>query len=47
MSKNFVRPGLIVGKVHKIISFKQSDWLQKNRLSNTKKEATDAFEKDF
>ena len=35
MLKFYVRHGMIVDKVHEIISFKQSRWLEKNRIFNT------------
>ena len=49
MLKFYVRHGMIVDKVHEIISFKQSKWLQKCKNFNTKKrnQAVNDFEKDF
>ena len=40
---------MIVDKIHEIISFKQSKWLEKNISSNTQKrnKAKNDFEKDF
>ena len=38
MLKFYVRHGMIVEKVHEIISFKQSKWLEKYISFNTKKE---------
>ena len=49
MLKFFVRHGMIVDKVHEIISFKQSKWLENYINSNTQKrnQALNDFEKDF
>ena len=49
MLKIFVRHGLTVEKVHEIISFKQSKWLEKYNNFNTQRrnQAVDDFEKDF
>ena len=49
MLKFFVRHGLIVDKVFNVISFKQSDWLEKYISINTQKRnnAKNNFEKDF
>ena len=49
MLKFYVRHGMIVDKVHKITSFKQSKWLEKNINFNTQKrnQAVNDFEKDF
>ena len=47
--KFYVRHGMIVEKVHNIISFKQSKWLKKYISFNTQKrnQAVNDFEKDF
>ena len=47
--KFYVRHGMIVEKVHNIISFKQSKWLEKYISFNTQKrnQAVNDFEKDF
>ena len=47
--KFYVRHGMIVDKVHEIISFKQSRWLEKYINFNTQKrnQAANDFEKDF
>ena len=37
MRKLFVRHGMVIDKVHEIISFKQSDWLEKNISFDTQK----------
>ena len=44
-----VRHGMIVEKIHEIISFKQSKWLERNISFNTQKrnKAKNDFEKDF
>ena len=49
MLKFYIRHGMIVDKVHDIISFKQSRWLEKYINFNTQKrnEAVNEFEKDF
>ena len=49
MSKFYVRHGMVVGKVHEIISFKQSKWLEKYINLNTQKrnQAVNDFETDF
>ena len=49
MLKFYLRHGMIVDKVHNIISFKQSKWLEKYMNINTQKrsEAKNDFEKDF
>ena len=49
MSKFHVRHGMIIDKVHEIISFKQSKWLEKNVNFNTQKrnQAVNDFEKEF
>ena len=47
--KFYLRHGMIVDKVHEIISFKQSRWLEKYINFNTQKrnQAVNDFEKDF
>ena len=49
MLKFYVRRGMIVDKVHEIISFKQSKWLEKYINFNTQKrnQAVNDFEKEF
>ena len=49
MLKFFIRHGMIVDKIHNIISFKQSSWLEKYINFNTQKrsQAVNDFEKDF
>ena len=49
MLKFYVRHGLIVEKVHEIISFKQNKWLKSYISFNTQKrsKAKNDFEKDF
>ena len=49
MLKFYVRHGMIVDKVHEIISFKQSRWLERYINFNTQKriQAVNDFEKDF
>ena len=49
MLKFYVRHGMIVEKVHEIISFKQSKWLESYISFNTRKrnKAKNEFEKDF
>ena len=49
MLKFYVRHGMIVDKIHNIISFKQSRWLEKYISFNTQKrnKAKNDFEKDF
>ena len=49
MLKFYVRHGMIVDKVHNIISFKQSKWLEEYITFNTQKrnKAKNDFEKDF
>ena len=44
-----VRHGMVVDKIHEIISFKQSNWLEKNVKFITQKrnKAINDFEKDF
>ena len=47
--KFYIRHGMIVEKIHEIISFKQSRWLEKYISFNTQKrnKAKNDFEKDF
>ena len=49
MLKFYVRHGMVVEKIHEIISFKQSKWLQCYISFNTQKrnKAKNEFEKDF
>ena len=49
MLKFYVRHGMIVEKIHEIISFKQSKWLESYISFNTQKrnKAKNDFEKDF
>ena len=49
MLKFYIRHGMIVDKVHTVISFKQSKWLRKYIRFNTQKrnKAKNDFEKDF
>ena len=49
MLKFYVRHGMVVDKIHEIISFKQSKWLEKFINFNTQKRnrAKNDFEKDF
>ena len=49
MLKYYVRHGMIVEKIHEIILFKQSKWLEKYISFNTQKRnrAKNVFEKDF
>ena len=49
MLKFYVRHGMVVEKIHEIISFKQSRWLEKYISFNTQKRnrAKNDFEKDF
>ena len=49
MLKFYIRHGMIVEKVHEVISFKQSRWLEKYISFNTQKrnKARNDFEKDF
>ena len=49
MLKFYLRHGMIVDKVHNVISFKQSRWLEKYISFNTQKrnQAVNDFEKDF
>ena len=49
MLKFYIRHGMIVDKIHEIISFKQTKWLEKYIYFNTQKrnQAVNDFEKDF
>ena len=49
MLKFFVRHGMVVDKVHEIISFRQSRWLEKyiNFKTQKRNKAKNDFEKDF
>ena len=49
MLKFYIRHGMVVDKIHNIISFKQSRWLEKFISFNTQKrnKAKNDFEKDF
>ena len=49
MLKFHIRHGMIVDKVHEIISFKQSKWLEKykNFITQKRNKAKNEFEKDF
>ena len=49
MLKFYVRHGMVVEKIHEIISFKQSKWLESYISFNTQKQnkAKNDFEKDF
>ena len=49
MLKFYLKHGMIVERVHNIISFKQSRWLEKYINFNTQKrnQAVNYFEKDF
>ena len=49
MLKFYVRHGMVVGKIHEVISFTQSKWLEKYINFNTQKrnKAVNDFEKDF
>ena len=49
MLEFFIRHGMTVEKVHNVISFKQSRWLEKHISFNTQKRnsAKNDFEKDF
>ena len=49
MLKFYIRHGMIIDKVHNIISFKQNKWLEKYISFNTQKrnKAKNDFEKDF
>lgn len=47
--KLYLEQGMVLTKIHKVLSFNQSRWLQPYILSNTEKraKAKNAFEKDF
>lgn len=47
--KQCIRNGLKVQRIHRILSFQQSDWLKKyiDLNTNLRKQATNDFEKDF
>ena len=49
MIKFYVRHGMVIEKIHEIISFKQSKWLEEYKNFNTQKrnKAKSQFEKDF
>ena len=49
MLKFYVRHGMVVDKVHSVISFKQSKWLEKytNFITQKRNQAVNLFEKDF
>ena len=49
MLKFNVRQGMVVEKLHELISFKQSKWLEKSTNFNTQKlnKAKNGFEKEF
>ena len=49
MLKFYVRHGMIVEKVHEIISFKQSEWLESyiSFITQKRNKAKNEFEKDF
>ena len=49
MLKFYVKHGMIVDKIHEVISFKQSKWLEKYINFNTQKRnrSKNDFEKDF
>ena len=49
MVRFYVRHGMVVDKIHAIISFKQSNWLEKKINFDTRKrnKAKNEFEKDF
>ena len=49
MLKVFIRHGMIVMKIHSVVSFKQSKWLEKYISFNTQKrnKSKNDFEKDF
>ena len=49
MLKFYVRHGMVVDKIHEIISFKQSNWLEKNVnfITQKRNKAKNDFEKDF
>ena len=46
--KIYVRLGMVVEKIHEIISFKRSKWLKKKFFNTQKRNKTkNEFEKDF
>ena len=49
MLKFYVRHGMVIDKVHEIISFKQSKWLEKyiSFIAQKRNKAKNYFEKDF
>ena len=49
MLKVYVRHGMVVDKLHEVISYKQSKRLENNKNFNTQKrnQAINDFEKDF
>ena len=49
MLKFYVRHGMVVDKIHEIISFKHKKWLPKYIIFNTQKrnKVKNEFEKDF
>ena len=49
MLKFYLRRGMIVDKVHNIISFRQNRWLEKyiNFITQKRNQAVNDFEKDF
>ena len=49
MLKFYVRHGMVLEKIHEIISFKPSEWLEKFISFNTQKrnKSKNEFEKDF
>ena len=49
MSKFYVKHGMIIDKIHEVITFKQSNWLEKYKSFKTQKrnKAKEDFEKDF
>ena len=49
MLKFYVIHGMIVEKVHQVISFRQSKWLEKyiNFITQKRNETKNDFEKDF
>ena len=49
MLKIYVEPGMIVDKIHQIVSLERSKWLEKSKSFNTQKRngAKNDFEKEF
>ena len=47
--KIYIRHAMIVDKIHEMVSFKQSEWLEKYKNFSTQKrnKAKNGFEKDF